>query len=255
MAARIAQRRGLSDLLIVRHILEHAHQPLRFVRALSQLVSPGGYLVFEVPDCTKALDNCDYTTLWEEHVLYFTPETFKWSLRCADLSPVRFECYPYPFENSLVCIAQRTSTTAPGSPSQSTVEFERARAKRFAREFPGQRARLKEFFADYKLRKGRIAIFGAGHLACAFASLFELDEFIDLVIDYNPHKQGLFMPASHLPIVGSAGLMERDVKLCLLSVNPEAEEKVIRKHQAFIARGGAVASIFPASKYALKIPP
>src|SRR5438477_5075076 len=35
-AAEIARNRGEADLLIVRHILEHAHQPLRFLEALTR---------------------------------------------------------------------------------------------------------------------------------------------------------------------------------------------------------------------------
>jgi hypothetical protein len=72
-ARAIAAHRGLADVVVARHILEHAHQPSVFLEALQELVKPGGYVVLEVPDCSRALGDLDYTTLWEEHTLYFTP--------------------------------------------------------------------------------------------------------------------------------------------------------------------------------------
>ena len=57
-----------------------------FFRALVALTRPGGYIVIEVPDCQRALDAGDCTTLWEEHTLYFTPATFEQSLRLVGLA-------------------------------------------------------------------------------------------------------------------------------------------------------------------------
>lgn len=94
---------------------------------------------------------------------------------------------------------------------------------------------------------------GAGHLCCAFVSFLNLDNYFEFVVDDNPHKQGLFMPSSHLPIYKSAALLENEIKLCLLSLSPDSEAKVVQKNQAFLQRGGTFHSIFPASQLALKI--
>jgi hypothetical protein len=60
------------------------------------------------------------------------------------------------------------------------------------------------------------------------------------------------MPGSRLPIVGSSALLDRDITLCLLSLNPIGEDKVIRNNQPFVDRGGVFASIFPASVHAMR---
>jgi len=78
-------------------------------------------------------------------------------------------------------------------------------------------------------------------------NLFRLREFFDCVIDDNPNKQALLMPGSHLPIRASAMLASRGIDLCLLSLNPESEQKVLAKNQAFIERGGGFLSIFALS--------
>ena len=121
-----------------------------------------------------------------------------------------------------------------------------ARGERFVREFPRVRDRVHR-----QLRgRGRIAVLGAGHLAGAFVKLYGLADRIDFVVDDSPHKHGLFMPRSRLPILPSSELVARDINLCLMTVRPEIEDAVAAKNAAFTARG-VLASVFPDSPYAL----
>ena len=94
---------------------------------------------------------------------------------------------------------------------------------------------------------------GAGHLCCAFVTFLQLQDYFEFVIDDNPNKQGLFMPGSRLPIYPSTALLEQDIKLCLLSLSPDSETKVVQKNQEFVEKGGTFASIFPASQLALQL--
>ena len=249
----IAHKYGKADVIIVRHILEHTHDMPTLMTALKQLLSPHGYLVIEVPDCSRDLEGQDYSTLWEEHIVYFTPDTFRSSFAFFGLSLTRFECFPYPFENSLVGIAQPEKNIVPSFPSERILERERNRALAFSEGLIEHRSRLKGFFPEFRRNQGNIALFGAGHLACTFINLLELKHYIEFVADDNPNKRGLFMPGSHLPILGSDALLERGIKLCLLSLSPESEDKVIQNNGAFVKHGGSFSSIFPGSKRALPI--
>jgi hypothetical protein len=249
-ARRTAGQRGRADVLLVRHIFEHAHRTLPFAGALKELIKPGGYVLIEIPDCEKALDLCDYSMLWEEHVLYFTPVTFRQSFAQGGFSLTSYDCFPYTLENSLVGIgrAEPKPVREPVS-----IERERERARRFAGRLDEQREKYRRFLTEYRQRRGPVAMLGAGHLACTFINLLGLKECVEFLVDDNPNKRGLFMPGSRLPIVGSAALLDQGIKLCLLTVAVESEEKVIQKNEAFVQAGGMFASIFPASKYALKI--
>jgi hypothetical protein len=252
VADRIVSQRTPADVLIVRHILEHASAPLEFIDALTRLVAPNGFLVVEVPDCSRAMDGGDYTTIWEEHTMYYTPETFRHGFPNRGLRVIRMENYQYPFENSLVAIVATNVSSESTLPDSTVAERERRRGVSFAERFQTSRDRVRESLSAHRRNRGPIALFGAGHLACTFVSVFDVADSIDCIIDDNPHKRGLYMPGSRLPIVGSAALLERDVSLCLLSLNPIGEEKVVSKNEAFVARGGVFASIFPASPRAMR---
>ena len=252
-ARAIAWRRGRADVLLVRHIFEHAERPHAFMEALRHLTAPGGYIVVEVPDCSRAMDACDYTTIWEEHTLYFTPQTFHHAFAAGGFDLVRAENYPYPFENSLVAIAKPGGDGSGARPPRAAVDEERRRGAAFGRSFADYRDKVRSFVDEHRRTRGPIALFGAGHLACTWVCAFGVADAIDCVIDDNPHKRGLFMPGSRLPIVGSPALLDRGITLCLLSLNPTGQEKVIANNRAFADRGGIFASIFPASARGLAL--
>ena len=248
-ARRIAASRGRADVLLVRHIIEHAHRPLQFAAALKELMKPGGYVVIEIPDAEKALDLCDYSMLWEEHVLYFTPATFHQSFAQCGFALTSYDCYPYTLENCLLGVARLDPNPANGRVS---ADRELQRGKKFATALDRRRREYWEFLTRHRKSRGPVALFGAGHLAATFINLLGLKKHIDFVADDNSNKLGLFMPGSKLPIISSGSLVERGVKLCLLTVAVESEEKVIQKNRAFVRAGGVFASIFPASKHALR---
>jgi hypothetical protein len=246
-AARLAARHGLADLLLVRHILEHAHDPHAFVAALRMLVKPGGHLVFEMPDCTKFVRACDYPFVWEEHITYFGAATLAAFFGAAGVALHETIVHPYPLEDSLIGIVRNAPASA--APPAATAEL-LAEGSAFAAGFAGTRARLQALLGGWKRAGRRVALFGAGHLAAKFANFYGLAGLIDCVIDDNPHKQQLLMPGSRLPVKGSAELAQ--MQLCLLTLNPESEQKVRAKYQAYLDRGGRFLSVFalsPASVY------
>ena len=251
--ARIAQSRGKADVVIARHIWEHTSDPAGFVSALKELMTPGGYLILEIPDCERAIASRDYSTIWEEHSLYFTPATFQQSASVCALSVEQYECFPYSLENSLVAITRSAQGTVRPALLDTLLQKEKERAQDFAAGLPAQREKIGRFFARFRKEQGKVAMLGAGHLAATFINLLQLKEYFTCLVDDNPHKRGSYMPGSRLPIYESSALLEQDIKLCLLSVNAESEDRVIEKNKAFTEAGGTFHSIFPASKHALPV--
>ena len=243
-AASILEQKGAVDILIARHVVEHAQNPRGFISALRQLVKPGGYLIIEVPDCEPALRRLDYTMPWEEHVLYFTPQILKRAANIWGLGLVDFRVYPYLHENSLVMILRSDEAAASRISADNTAKVI-ALGERYARAFPGYRRRASDALATYRGTRGPIAMFGAGHLSATWINFLQVGDYIEFVVDDDPHKSGLYMPGSHLPILPSEELTRRGIRLCLTSLNQESEARVTAKNRAFVDRGGCFASIFP----------
>ena len=199
-ARESADRHGRADMLIVRHVIEHAHSPQSFLQGLMQLVKPGGYIVLEVPDSRQFLDACDYSFVWEEHIAYFSPATLKALLKARGCEVVEILTYPYALEDSLVAVV-RTGALSSHDITEK-LQMELTRGEKYASRFPEIRNRHRERFSEFRRTGKRVAVFGAGHLAVKFLNFFELGSYVDCVIDDNPNKQALVMPGSRLPIRG-----------------------------------------------------
>lgn len=223
-AENIVKINGKFDLIIARHILEHAYNIQEFVDILKSMLTDNGIIVFEVPDYTKSIEMLDYSSIWEEHLVYFTPATIQLFLSKNGLKINHLKVCPYPSENVIVIFTQKGESeySIPGK----TIIQEIDRAEKFAFKYKTTKENIKKYLSC----KTRIAVFGAGHSACFLVNSFELKDQIDYFIDDDINKQGLFMPGSHILIVGSNKLS--DIDICILCVSPTAESKIIEKNES-----------------------
>jgi cupin fold WbuC family metalloprotein len=255
-AKTIVEKEGLFDLVVARYIFEHTENLQGLLESLKTVLSPNGYIIIEVPDCTLGLDKKEYVMLWEEHLAYFTPTTIRHLFDLSNLSLEHFGDY-----EPLVVIGRKveekldtleiSSIEKVNEVMQEAVSKEIASVEKFGNTFSATKDHINTLLKNYKKEKGKIALLGAGHFACGFINYFDLKDLIECVIDDNPHKQGLFMPGSKIPIYNSTALLERGIKLCLLSVNPRIENKVKDNNKIFIDNGGEFCSIFVNSEIAL----
>lgn len=243
LADALAKKHGQADLLLVRHLLEHAHAPKRFLDALGRLLKPTGSLVFEVPESKKFLTACDYSFVWEEHISYFTIETLRRLIQHVRFDPWALMTYEYPLEDSLVAVVRPVSSGKNADDPAAEI----ALGDRYGKYFPQASDRTRADLTRLKTEGKRVAVFGAGHLAAKFLNLFDLRDLVYCVIDDNPHKLGLRMPGSGVPVRPSSVLIDEKIDLCLLALSPESEKKVIAGKQAYMDQGGQFRSIFSLS--------
>ena len=241
---------GPAELLIVRHVIEHAENLQAFVEGLAALVRPGGYVMVEAPDCTTSLRLNDYAMIWEEHSLYFTPATQRPILDWGGFERVFEALYPLPFENCMVLVARRTASPRTPLPDHEGAAQAGLLAD-YAAAFPEVTAELRSTLEAAR-RRGPLALFGAGHLACAFVNFHGLTDLFDFVADDTPQKQGLFLPGARLPILPSEELVRRRVALALLALSIGNEDRVIARNAAFTETGGQFRSVFAASPRSIR---
>lgn len=249
-AAKIVQRHGTADVVLARHIVEHAEDMGRLLAGLADLVAPDGYLVIEVPCCLANLERQDYTMIWEEHRLYFTPATLAGLGQEFGLETVSLDSYPFPFENSLVLVARKTgNTTAPAPVDADRLQVEIHRLAAYGDAFAHWTQSIRQSLQDLG---GAVAMYGAGHLTCAFVHYHGLAGLITCVLDDTPEKQGRFLPGTAIPVLSSDFLASSAVTACIFGLAPEVEDRIVARHQPFIARGGRFLSAFPASNRSLR---
>jgi hypothetical protein len=242
-AAEIRDKRGAVDVFVVRHVVEHAYDLSQFIEAIETLLKPGGYIIWELPDCENALKSGDCTTIWEEHIYYFTPSTFRHLLTALGFEIDYFHSYPYALENSITAIVRKGDGKSVPPADDFNLPAVHEMAANFANQLEQRKSRIRGSLAT--LAKGkRMAIFGAGHLTVAFISLMGIEDLIDVAIDDNEHKKGKYLPIGGIPIQGSDALYSDDIGICLLGLNPQNQPKVVEKHRAFQEQGGIFMTVF-----------
>ena len=214
-----------------------------------------GYVVFEVPDCSRAFECGDYTMLWDEHICYFTPVTLKNCLRMAGFEFELLESYQTSTMDFMIIVAKKSANLKLPflqkiNNEELIYEIQRSSAYR---AFYIEKINNYRKFLLYHLQKGPIALLGAGHIAFSFLSIMGLGDLVIYVLDDHAHKKGLYFPGTRQLIVSTDILNHGQIKLCLLSVSSVNEEKVIKRNSEFISCGGKFYSIIPTSRYALPL--
>jgi hypothetical protein len=245
----IKNKYGPADILLVRHVVEHAYNIYKFIDAIRLLIKPNGYIVWELPSCEKALKSGDCTMIWEEHIYYFTEFTFKQFLINQKFYINSLSTITYPMEDCIVAITQelvnkKTYTT----PNKEDIYVEIERAKKYIEIIQKNMIVIPNKLSNIRKKYGKIAIFGGGHASVAFISILGIENLIDFIIDDNPNKISKKLPAGNIPIIDSSALYKQDIKICLLGTNPQSHYKIIDKHKDYVNIGGVFASIFPGTE-------
>jgi SAM-dependent methyltransferase len=235
---------GLADILLVRHVLEHAHAPKAFLQKISTLLNHDGYLVFEVPDSSKFIQNLNYCFLWEEHVLYFAEATLFSFLKAQGFEVVHLLRYEAALEDSLVIVVRRSEG---GEPLECSGKEEEILAGLsdfdvFVNAFEREKRMHQDKWKNACLQGKALAVFGAGHLAVKYINFFSLENLIACVLDDSPDKVGKTMPGSDLLIKTSENIIETDI--CLLALSPESSGRVLEAKRSKIKPGARFVSIF-----------
>lgn len=233
---------GAADVLLVRHMVEHAESAPRFLAALRGLLAPGGYMVFEFPDNERILQRSHHAFIWEEHFSYFTESSFRNFAHRVGATVARFERYRYPFEDALVAVLRfESNTPVVGESSRAILDD----LKTFAKNYSLEKSRWHTTLSSLRAAGEAVAVFGAGHLAVKLINFMGLTPFIDCVIDDHPKKTGLRMPGSNLPIVPSSELAVRSIRNCISTLSPESEIRVRQKLTDYFKNGGRFIPAFP----------
>lgn len=238
--ARLARAYGQSDVVLMRHVVEHSPDARRLVVSLRGLISPTGYLVLEVPDSDRILAAGNHAFVWEEHFSYFTEASLRGLAAAAGARMAWFGRYSYPYEDSLIAVLQ----FGVGSDASSASKEGTERVRGFSGRFPEARARWRKELEGYRAGGKTVAMFGAGHLSAKFINFLDLADLIDCVVDDHPKKAGMLMPGSRLPIVPSSEMASRGVAICVSTLNPESETRVRQKLATFVDGGGRFVPAF-----------
>jgi len=197
-----------ADLLIGNNVLAHVPDINDFVEGMKILLKPEGVITMEFPHLLRLIEEGQFDTIYHEHFSYlsfsFTRQLFAaHGLRLFDVHEIAthggslriFGCH----EDAEHEDHQR---------AQELLEREQAAALgdlatylAFAERVESDKRDIVSFFIELKREGLSIAGYGAPAKANTMLNSCGLGrDYVQYTVDRNPHKQGLLLPGTHIPI-------------------------------------------------------
>ena len=209
LAEQLRSEGVAADLLIGNNVLAHVPDLNDFVAGLALLLADDGVLTMEFPHLLRLIADVQFGTIYHEHFSYFSLLTVEQVFARHGLRLFDVEELP-THGGSLRIFACRTEYFAQaGDSGLVTLRDEERLAGLDGDEiYAGFQARvgavrdgLRAFLASARKDGKRLAAYGAaakGNTLLNYCGVGTDD--LPYVVDVSPHKQGRFLPGSHIPI-------------------------------------------------------
>lgn len=216
-AARHLVRGGqLADLLIGNNVLAHVPDINDFVRGLSVVLKPDGVLVMEFPHLLNLLEKSQFDTIYHEHFSYLSILAVERIFEAHGLAIFDVDRLP-THGGSLRIYACLAINRRPEEAGLAEVRAaEKAAGLGRLETYAGFSERcgtikrdLLRFLIDAREAGKTVAGYGApakGNTLLNYCGIKA--DLLPFTVDISPHKQGLFLPGSRIPVFDPGHLTE-----------------------------------------------
>jgi 2-polyprenyl-3-methyl-5-hydroxy-6-metoxy-1,4-benzoquinol methylase len=206
-----------ADLLLGNNVLAHVPDLNDFVAGMKILLKPGGVITMEFPHLMRLIENNQWDTIYHEHFSYFS---FLTAGRVFETHGLRvFDVEELPTHGGSLRI-YGCHADDPDKPlsedARELGERERERGYEqldtylsYGRRVEADKRQILSFLIGLKQQGLRIVGYGApakGNTLLNYCGVRR--DFIDYTCDLNPHKQGHYLPGSHIPIRAPEAIRE-----------------------------------------------
>jgi SAM-dependent methyltransferase len=194
-----------ADLLIANNVLAHVPDVNDFVAGLATVLAPGGILTAEFHHVLRLLEGRQFDTIYHEHYSYLSLTSAQTILARHGLTVLDVDEIPTHGGSLRVYAAHE------GEEAASVGELlERERAAGLTAHAPYERLSAvaesvkKDLLAFLKAARAdgrRVVAYGApakGNTLLNYCGIST--DLVLFTVDRSPHKQGRYLPGSHLPI-------------------------------------------------------
>jgi 2-polyprenyl-3-methyl-5-hydroxy-6-metoxy-1,4-benzoquinol methylase len=207
---QLLRREGLeADLIVGNNVLAHVPDVNDFVSGLASLLRPAGTITLEFPHLARLIDGNQFDTIYHEHFSYFS--LLSASRIVAHHGLTVFDVEELGTHGGSLRIYVRHADDASRPVSRAVADLldreaaagmsSRPYYAAFAERVREAKRALLEFLIAARRDGKSIAAYGAPAKANTLLNYCGVGrDFIDYTVDRSPHKQGRYLPGTHLPI-------------------------------------------------------
>ena len=209
LARELAGKGLQADLLLGNNVLAHVPDLNDFVESLRLLLKPGGTITMEFPHLLRLMEENQFDTIYHEHFSYFSLTTVERIFAAHGLTIFDVDTLS-THGGSLRIYAHHTGetvqTTSKAMQQAKSMESQKglhtlAAYSAFGEQVKKTKRSLLTFLIGVKQAGKSVAGYGApakGNTLLNYCGIRQ--DFIDYTVDLSPHKQGKFLPGTHIPV-------------------------------------------------------
>ena len=202
-----------ADLLLGNNVLAHVPDINDFVEGMRIALKPGGTITMELPHLMRLMQGNQFDTIYHEHFSYFSLLTVRRIFAAHGLTVCDVDELP-THGGSLRIHARHGGDVAPAVDALETREREFGLDRletyaSFADQVRGTKRALLQFLIEAKESGKRVVGYGApakGNTLLNYCGI--RSDFLEFTVDRSPHKQGLFLPGTRIPIYAPEKIAE-----------------------------------------------
>jgi 2-polyprenyl-3-methyl-5-hydroxy-6-metoxy-1,4-benzoquinol methylase len=198
-----------ADLLLGNNVLAHVPDINDFVAGLKLLLKPEGIITIEFPHLLQLITQNQFDTIYHEHFSYFSFLTVERVFAAHGLTLFDVEELPTHGGSLRIYGKHRENTQQIVTERVTELKTKEIAAKieridtylDFTKQVESIKRQLLNFLIQAKSEGKSVVGYGApakGNTLLNYCGV--RTDFIDYTVDRSPHKQGLFLPGTHIPI-------------------------------------------------------
>jgi len=208
-AEYLADTYGKADLLIGNNVLAHVPNINDFVSGMKLFLKPSGVITMEFPHLQRLIEENQFDTIYHEHFSYFSFSTVRKIFRKHDLEIFDVDELPthggslriYARHQGNSTIPVQTRVTDLVDREESLGMNSMAYYDTFNEKVKETKRKILEFLIQGKKEGKHIVGYGApgkGNTLLNYCGV--RTDFLDYTVDRSPHKQGTYLPGTHIPV-------------------------------------------------------
>ena len=207
-AERLNAASQAADLLVGNNVFAHVPDINDFVAGLAILLKPEGVISLEFPHLLRLIEQVQFDTIYHEHFSYLSLLASDRILAAHGLRVFDVEELPTHGGSLRLLACHRGARHAEGPGLDKVRRDEKSAGLDTDAGYAGFEPRVKKvrdgllvFLRGAKAAGKTVAAYGAAAKGNTLLNYCGIGaDLIASVVDRSPHKQGLYLPGSHLPI-------------------------------------------------------
>ncbi len=234
-----------ADLIVGNNVLAHNPNLREFVEALAIALKPEGVITLEFPHLLQMITNNQFDTIYHEHYSYLgliplVPLFGEFGLSVFDVEelPTHGGSLRIYAAHEAAAVCRKTGTADRVRKAEKDAGLDKGEIySDFRKSVEKTRTNLLNLLAEARDSGKQVAGYGApakGNTLLNYCGITA--DLIGYTVDRNPHKQGMYLPGSHIPIYSPEKI--RETKPDFVLVLPWNIKKEIMGQMACIQEWG-----------------